>query len=622
VVKGPASFLYGQVAPGGIVNLITKAPQEQFASTGSAGYGSYGEYRLEADVTGPASRKVFYRLAASYDHDMRYWDPYDAHSWDFSPSLLWQANERASISIKYERFHKLETPQLMQKPGYNRQAGVVPSPADPNLSGVDVPGLPDDWNGMSNADFRRSDTHALSAWLDLRADDHWNLRIGYSHQSNAIDALYTGNLGMANNTTRLQGRRVRRQIYTNLDDTFEAQVVGKYRPGPASLRLLFGAQSVNRGFENWAAQAPNDPALGTDPTGSPLPLWDLGDPSTWNRTATLPLAALTTNRVDQRTDAVDKSGYGGVTIGLFDDRLLLLAGWRLTATESRLLNNLSSQFQSRATGSMVTPQYGLLYKPAPGLSLFASYAESFVPGTSLLNNLDGTTKAPVPTTGEGYDVGLKADLPGGRLSGTLTFFDVRNQNIVNDLASTNSSGSVVIYNLQSGEQRSRGIELDATATLIDGWQVYFSYSYMDARITEFSGNDAAILAQDPSTLDAAGRSNFKTVNLFHDAHLQMSAPHLANLWTRYDLTQVALRGAYVGGGANFVYDQTLLPDGPPSSHQTYTLVNALVGYSRSCDSLRLSLELVGKNLAGERYRPSQSTRARPREFLLTMTARF
>lgn len=622
VVKGPASFLYGQVAPGGIVNVITKNPQPQFAATAEASYGAYGQYRFEADVTGPASKTLFYRLAASHDQDIHYWEPYNAYSRNIAPSLLWQPNDRVSVSLKYEDFDKVETPQLMQKPGYNRQAGVVPTPSDPNLSGVDVPGLPDNWNSMSSADFRRSETRGLSAWLDFKADDHWSLRTGYAHQAYKVDAVFSGNFGMANNDTFLQGRRFRRQTYTNRDATYEAQAIGKYQFGRTTMRLLLGAQYVERSFAASAAQAPNDPALGSNPTASPLPLWDLTDPSTWNRVVAIPLSALTTSGFDQSTQYVDKSVYAGSTFGFFGGRLLVLAGWRGTSTESKLTDNLTNQAQARITASAVTPQYGVLYKLTPEYSAFASYAESFVPGSQILNNPDGTTKPAAPTKGKGYDIGLKAELFGGRVSGTLSFFDVRNQNIVNDLANTNSAGAVVIYNVQSGEQRSRGVEFDATATVTNNWQLYLSYSYMNARIVEFSGNDAAVLAQDPSTLDAAGQSNYKNVKLLHNAPLQMSAPHLANLWTRYNFTSEGLRGVYVAGGANFVYDQTILPDGPPSSHQTYTLLNAMVGYAWQAAGRRLSVDLMGKNLLDEKYRPSQSTRGRPREFLLTFKASF
>ena len=622
VVKGPASFLYGQVAPGGIVNVITKNPQRTFAARAEVRTGSYGQHRVEADVTGPATETLFYRIAASHDEDIHYWKPYDAHSRNIAPSLLWQPTERVSVSLKYEAFNKVETPQVMQKPGYNTQTGIAPTAADPNRSGVDVPGLPDNWNSMSNADYRRSKTRSLSAWLDYRADDRWNLRAGYARQSYEIDALFSGNLGMANNATLLQGRRLRGQTYTNSDDTYGAHAVGKYTLGDTSLRLLVGGQYSSRRFDNWAAQAPNDPALGSDPTASPLPLWDLSNPATWNRHVSIPLAALTENATDTTTDYVDKSVYGGSTFGFFGDRLLVLAGWRRTATKSQLDNHLTGQSQAKITASAVTPQYGVLVKVTPELAAFASYAESFVPGTQILRNPDGTSRAAEPTQGRGYDIGLKADFFNGRLSGTLTFFDIRNRNIVNDLAVTDAQGNVVIYNVQSGEQRSRGFELDTTAALSDNWQLYFSYSRMKARITEFSGNDAAILAQDPATLDASGLVNYKNVLRFHNAPLQMSAPHLDNLWTRYNFTQGGLQGLYLVGGANFVRDQTILPDGPASSRQTYTLINAGIGYAWRSKGRWMSVDLMGKNLTDEKYRPSQSTRGRPREFQLTYVARF
>lgn len=622
VVKGPASFLYGQVAPGGIVNVITKSPKSELAATVSARYGSYDEHRFDVDVTGPATTTLFYRLAASSEQDLHYWKPYDARSWDIAPSLLWQPSDRVSLSVKYEHFGKRESPGVQQKPGYGRQAGVVPTPSDPNRQGEDVPGLPDDWNTASFADYRNSDTDNFTARLDVKANEHWNLRAGYAHLAYEVDMVFSGNGGMANNTTLLQGRRFRRQTYTNRDDTFELDAAGTYAFWGANLRLLVGAQWVDRRFDNWAAQAPNDPALGSDPIASPLPLWDLSDPNTWNRVVTIPLSALTANPTDRSTRYLDQSAYGGATLGLFSDRLLLLAGARYTATESVLTDRVLGGEPSRITASAVTPQLGALAHPLPGLSVFASYAESFVPGPQTLLDFDGTRKPAQPTLGWGYDVGVKADLLDSRLSGTLTVFEVRNRKIVNDVARTDASGSVIIFNVQSGEQRSRGVEFDVTATPLTGWQLYASYSFTDARILEVTGNDAAVLAQDPETLDAAGRLNYKNVSLLHNARLQMSAPHIANLWTRYDLGFDLLRGLYVGGGVNFIYDQTILPDGPAYTRQTYALVNALVGYTRGWRGVVLTLELSGKNLAGARYRPSQASRARPREFLLTLSAKF
>ena len=626
VVKGPSSFLYGQVAPGGIVNIITKSPQSTFAASADARYGSYNQYRFDVDVTGPLVKGLFFRMASSYDQDSHYWKPYDASSWDVAPSLLWQPTNRLSVTVKYEHFFKDETPQLMQKPGYSAQMGIVPTAADPNLSGVDAPGLPDNWNGLNYADYRRSETNGLSGWVDFQASQHWNLRAGYSHQDYQVDALFTGNFGLANNMTLLQGRRVRGQIYTNHDDTVDVQATAQYALSRARLRLLLGAQYGMRRFDQWAAQAPNDPALGTDPTASPFPLWDLSDPSTWDRTPTVPRSALTENPTDQSTYYLDRSVYSGITLGFFGDRLLVLAGGRFTSTATRFANRLPPTDPPpdvRITDNAVTPQYGLLYKLTSDLSAYASYSESFVPGGGvIITHADGTTSRDVPTRGQGGEVGLKGAFFGGRGSGTLTLFDIRNRNIVNDIAHTDATGALMLGHVQSGTQQSRGVELDATIAATNSWQVYLSYSYMDARITELTGNDAAVLAQDPATLDAAGQANYRNVLRFHDAPLQMSAPHLANLWTRYGFTQRRLVGFYIGGGINFVYDQTLLPDTPAFAHQTYALLNAMAGRTWVRRSYAIDLRLSGKNLADEHYRPSQSTRGRPRELLLTLGARF
>ena len=622
VIKGPASFLYGQVAPGGIVNLISKAPESRFAGRAAIRYGSYDQVQADADFTGPLTPHLLYRVSASADRDIRYWQPYDGSHQAITTSLQWLPADTVSVGIRHQFFRKDETPLLMQKPGYSAQKGAVATVADPNLSGVDVPGLADTWNTAALADYRHSESNQVSAWADIVPSTHWHLRLAWSRLHYDVDAMWVGNLGMANNTTLLQGRRVRAQRYGNADSTYEAQALGRYQLAGYSLRLLLGVQQIDRRFDNWAAQAPNDPALGSDPIASPLPLWNLADPTSWNRLATVPRASLTDNRTDQSTDYTDRSVYAGGTVGLFDDRLLLLAGLRRTITESRTDDHVAAVQRPTIASAATTPQAGVLFRVTPSTALFASYAESFVPATNLLLNPDGSQSVPRPSEGRGWDVGIKGAWLDGRVSGTLTAFDIRNRDIVNDLALTDSNGNVRIYNVQSGEQRSQGYETDLTINAARHWQIYLSYSRMRARITEFSGNDEAILAQDPAALTGAARDNYRNVLRLHNAPLQMSAPHLFNVWARHDFARHGQPGWYVAGGLNHVRDQTLLPDSPAWSRQTYTLVNVLIGRTWTAGGRKLGFDLMGKNLRNEQYRPSQSTRSRPREFLLNLRAEF
>jgi iron complex outermembrane receptor protein len=619
IVRGPSSFLYGQLAPGGVVNIITKTPQPVLSAQASIRYGSYGEYRYEGDVTGPIVRGLLFRVASSMEQDIQYWKPYDAHSADIAPALLWSPNPQLKFTLKYEYFGKRETPQVMQKPGYARQTGVVPTASDPNLSGVDVPVLPDNWNSMSFADYRFSDVSTVEFAMDLKVTERWDLRAAYAHQKFDIDAAFSGNLGMSNKFPFTQGRRFRRQRYTNWDDTFEIDVGGRYRLPFMSLRALAGGQFIASRVDRSAGQAPNNPDLKGD-VASPFPDWDLRDPSTWNREVLTPLSALNQSPFDLQARSQDKAAYFGTTFGFFDDRLLVLVGGRLTQTVSRIIDRQTNTAEHEFITLKYTPQYGVLYKLPHDVAVFASYATSFVPGSQVLKVANVATTPEVPTLGRGVDVGAKADLYDGRLSSTLTFFDVRNKNIANTitLSLDPTTGTQSFAAVQSGEQRSRGVEVDATLTPVDSWQIYLSYSYNDAKILEYSGNDAAILAAGPSA------PGYKEVALFHHAPLQMSAPHLANIWTRYDLTRGPLRGAYVGGGANLVFDQTILSDTPSQFNQTYALYNVMLGYTARApgSALSFTFEFFGKNLANAHYRPSQSTRSRPRELGGMLTVRY
>ena len=316
------------------------------------------------------------------------------------------AHERLSVSLKYENFRKVETPQVMQKPGYNTQAGVVPTPSDPNLSGVDVPGLPDNWNSMSYADFRRSDTNGLSAWIDFKADDHWNLRTGYSHLEYEVDALFSGNLGMANNDTFLQGRRVRRQIYTNRDDTVEVQArrqvrVRRYEPAPAPRRASTSTAVSTTGprrrpTTRRSAATPPRRRCRCGTCAIPPP----GTATSRFRSPRSPRARRTRPRATWTSPSTAA-----------DLRLLR----RPAARARRLAPDLDGEPARRPPDRPAQPHHPRRARSRPStvcstssrrtLALFASYAESFVPGSRRSSQSRRDDDARRADEGQGYDIG-------------------------------------------------------------------------------------------------------------------------------------------------------------------------------------------------------------------------
>lgn len=704
IVKGPASFLYGQVAPGGMVNMITKAPKEKFQGSTTGSIGSYGEYRGLVDVTGPVGGGLFYRVGYSYSHDMSYWKPYDSNQWDLAPQLLYKLNDQASLAVKFEHFEKNESPQLFQKPQWSYTRSGLPSwasgqadplvanpviPAglpswtvggnDPNLSGVVVAGLPRTFNQMADTDYRNSRDNSLATILDVKANEHWSIRATYAFDKNVIDMIFSGRpVGNPNinaytasynaaigaglsaaqaaaagfpSSGYAQPRRFRWQTTSRVSDSVEGQALGDYKLGDISLKLLAGAQYNPYSARQKNGQAPDSTTPAYNPSG-PLPPWDLRDPSTWNRSVPSTLTKSNVSLTGSGTPAInnditrvtDTAFYGGTTWGFFKDRFLVLAAIRRTESALQTEHDFNTaivpgivsrtvdpQFKSAAN----TPQIGVLYKVRPDVSAFASYSESFVPAAGTLTVIDKTNPLvwnavagdPIqPTKGKGYDLGVKTDLLDGRISSTVTYFDVKNQNIVVSIPQTGPNG-IFFPTFQSGLQESKGIEADLTYSPIDNWQVYVSASMMNARTVTVStaSEDARLLAVNTYVgylaLSSADQNLWRNVWRFHDRPLQMTSPHSYNLWTKYTFPG-ALKGLFIGGGANIIRDQTIFQDTEDRYHQNLVLVNAIAGYSTKFGAYPVTFTLNGKNLTDKEYLPSQNTQSRPREFVFSVTVKF
>ncbi|MEH2408395.1 TonB-dependent receptor plug domain-containing protein [Nostoc sp.] len=108
VLKEPASILFGQIEPGGAVNVITKKPLEQPFYETEFQVGSGGLVRPQIDVSGPltSDKSVLYRLNALYLHDdtFRNFDT-DIQRFFVAPALTWKIGDPftviGSISITF-----------------------------------------------------------------------------------------------------------------------------------------------------------------------------------------------------------------------------------------------------------------------------------------------------------------------------------------------------------------------------------------------------------------------------------------------------------------------------------------------------------------------------------------
>ncbi|NEQ87929.1 MAG: TonB-dependent siderophore receptor, partial [Moorea sp. SIO2I5] len=233
-------------------------------------------------------------------------------------------------------------------------------------------------------------------------------------------------------------------------------------------------------------------------------------------------------------------------ISLFDN-LILLAGLRYDTTEQRRIAKptlfIQNRIEQTQNDDALIPRVGLVYQPIEEISLYGSYSQSFRPN-NIATSVDGDFFD--PEEGEGFEVGVKAELLGGRLAATLAYFDITKQNVVT------ADPVNPFFSVATGEQSSSGVELDLVGEILPGWNIIASYAFIDAEVTR------------DNTIEVGNRLNG-------------TPEHSASLWTTYEIQSGDLQGLGFGLGFNFVGER----EGDLANTfelDSYFLTNAAISY--------------------------------------------
>lgn len=235
-------------------------------------------------------------------------------------------------------------------------------------------------------------------------------------------------------------------------------------------------------------------------------------------------------------------------------------GGRYDWVDSKTVDAFSSAITNQNNRAF-TKRAGLGYEFDSGVVPYISYAESFMPtsGTAF----DGTPFK--PTAGTQYEAGIKYQPKGTKLQMTAAVYDLRLQNVLT--VDPDHPGRSV----QTGETTSRGLELEAVASLNRNLNITAAYTYNDVRVTRSNGPNL-------------GKRPFRV------------PPHLASIWADYTIREGALNGLGFGGGIRYVAasaGDTLNTFEAPA----YTLVDAMLHYD--IDNWRFSVNAT--NLFDNQY---------------------
>jgi iron complex outermembrane recepter protein len=485
VLRGPAAALYGEVGTlGGTVNVVTRQPLNYPFYEVTATAGNYNEYQGLFDFSGPLNEdsSVLYRLIGSYRNFDTFVDFAEGDAIFIAPSLALRLSPNTDFILKGDI-------NILNQPNGSLSQPIVGTVLE-NPNGE----VSRSFNPSGPADRAELINSRIGYRLEHRFNEDWSLRnaFRYNFASDARGQGYFLNDSLADdNRTLSRNFSADRRYYNGL--YLDADLLGEFNTGSIEHQLLAGF--------SWNRNTIDNNSEFTD--AQPVDIFDPDFDQTVNITGQLTNDSFTTRDIvgfylqDQITILENLKLLLGGRIDLFEE-----------TTDDRLTNTESSQ-----SDTAFSPRVGIVYQPVPPISLYASYARSFAPTIGIASG--GETFR--PERGTQYEIGIRGDIT-DQLSANLTLYDLTRSNV------TTPDPDNPGFSIQTGEQRSRGVELDISGEILPGWNIIGGYAYTDARITE--DNDATI-----------------------EGNRRFSAPeHSFNLWTTYRIQDGDLQGLGLGLG--------------------------------------------------------------------------
>lgn len=489
VLRGPASVLYGQASPGGIVDMVSKRPTRDAQHLIAVQTGNRDRGQLAFDFSGPVTQDGTWRyridgLARRADEQIDY---SRQQRIVVAPSLTWQPNANTSFTLLGS----------FQRDPHNNFAGWLPAlgtlwpDAGRRIPTRFYPGLP----GFDTYDR----TQAMIGYaFEHRFDSTWKVRqnVRYTH----LDVDFAGAAvnfvapylapGVLNRSLSWSREHVN---HLALDNQAEMRVM----TGPVEHTVLAGLS-----YEHAVANLVGSGFGAAPPLDTRAP--DYGQPF-----AAPPIG-------QQTRQTPDRIGVYLQDQVRWDRWVFTLGGreeWSRTTTDD-LLRSASVRQSTRA----FTGRAGAVYLFDSGFAPYLSYSTSFEP--ALGTRFDGQPFT--PTKAKQFEVGLRYQSPDRLQNASIAAFDIRQRNVLT------ADPEHPFFNVQTGEVRSRGIELEGRSRVWKQLDVIAAYTYLDTTVQ--ADTDAAVVGKRVAAVPR----------------------HLASLWLDYAVDRPGLRGLRVGGGMRYV----------------------------------------------------------------------
>ncbi|SDK57360.1 iron complex outermembrane recepter protein [Methylophilus rhizosphaerae] len=431
VLKGANSFNYGATDAGGTINLVSKRPMTDVAGELNVSVGNFDRRTVSGDYNGIINDSVRYRLVGLYskgDFPIHYTG---MEQFYFAPSLTWDITDHTSLTVLASMLKKKGTPTNGFMPAYGSLTGTPYGKIGYHTN-------------LGEPDRDYFDRKQYSLGYEFSHDFGQQFKFTQNYRYGKMDHDFVGVFAWGSDNDRLahrgysylNGNSTVHSIDNRLSKTFAfGEFIDTFMVGLDYKRSK--ADAKNNGFGFVPDIDMFNPVYGAPftVTGNPYDL-SLKQQGTyifnkldWNDTVLVNLGL--------RHDRYDNSSYIGLVRNADD-------------------------------GDKNTHNVSIMVRTPLGLSPYVSHSTSFNPQLGS----DGYGRGYKPFEGKQWEVGMKYEPTWMKASFNLALFDLTEKNALIADASN--------IQIQAGERRNRGIELQSDWLLSDSVSARVSYTRNNA----------------------------------------------------------------------------------------------------------------------------------------------
>lgn len=456
VIKGPTATLYGNCDPGGTVNLVTKKPLDKTDGEINIYTGSWNHYRAEGDVTGPLnkSKTLLFRLNAGYDDTKSFRNKVNAKSYEVAPSLSFIPNDKFKVNVDFSLSH-INTVLDRGQPGYQDAATLNSTPINLSL--------------IQKGDYLHETDIASNVTLSYKINDNLSFNGGYLNYTTKQKVADHGlNDYITQDSVYLYYTKWNYPTNTN---TITSYFTYKINTGKVNHEFLSGYDYVRSkvNLQQQYYELPDEFGTGSGIVGT----FSLKNPQYPKR----PVSTYQLSDFDEDESDVDGSIYH--TQGVYLQDQVSVNKWKflLSLREEFYKDDDENDSAANLEEKVFLPRLGIVYSINSTISLYATYNKGFDPfeASGVAQVFDEPFK---PVTSQLVEAGIKGNFFSNKLSASIALYQLTLHNVAVNANDINNPDLFI----QQGENRSRGIEAEASGNILPNLSVFLTYAFNESKI--------------------------------------------------------------------------------------------------------------------------------------------